>query len=120
DSTDKVNFLRRRGMTKVTSKDGTTIAYEKSGQGPAVILVDGALCYRAFGPMAPLAKRLASHFTVYMYDRRGRGESTDTKPYTLEREIEDIEALIAESGGSACVYGASSGGALGLRAAAQL
>jgi pimeloyl-ACP methyl ester carboxylesterase len=107
-------------MTKVTSKDGTTIAYEKSGQGSAVILVDGALCYRAFGPMAPLAKLLESHFTVYIYDRRGRGESSDTKPYILEREIEDIEALVAEAGGSAFVYGASSGGALALRATAQL
>jgi pimeloyl-ACP methyl ester carboxylesterase len=81
-------------MPKVTSKDSTQIAYEKTGAGPAVILVDGALCYRAFGPMQGLAKLLSPHFTVTTYDRRGRGESGDTQPYALEREIEDLEALI--------------------------
>ena len=107
-------------MPKVTSKDSTQIAYEKTGAGPAVILVDGALCYRAFGPMQGLAKLLSPHFTVTTYDRRGRGESGDTQPYALEREIEDLEALIQAAGGSAYVCGLSSGGALVLEAAAQL
>ena len=81
-------------MKKVISRDGTEIAYEKSGQGPALLLVDGALCYQSFGPMLDLAKLLASHFTVYTYDRRGRGGSGDTRPYAVDREIEDIGALI--------------------------
>ena len=107
-------------MNKVTSKDGTEIAYEKSGEGPALILVDGALCYRSFGPMQELAKLLSPHFTVYSYDRRGRGDSSNSKPYAVEREIEDIEALIEEAGESAFVFGISSGGCLALEAAAQL
>ncbi len=107
-------------MKKVTSNDGTAIAYDKRGEGPAVILVDGALCYRSFGPMPRLAELLSPHFTVYNYDRRGRGDSGDTQPYALEREIEDIDALIEESGGSAFVFGTSSGGALGLEAALKL
>ena len=107
-------------MRTVTSKDGTTIAFDQSGQGPAVILVDGALCYRTFGPMGSLAGLLAPHFTVINYDRRGRGESEDTKPYALAREVEDIEALIDEAGGSAFVFGMSSGGCLALEAAIQL
>src|ERR1044071_9013340 len=107
-------------MNKVTSKDGTAIAYDKRGKGPAVILVDGALCFRSFGPMTHLAELLAPHFTVYNYDRRGRGDSGDTQPYSLEREVEDLEALIKEAGGSAFVYGISSGGALALEAALKL
>lgn len=107
-------------MQTVTSKDGTRIAYEQSGTGSAIILVDGALCYRAFGPMRPLAKLLEPHFTVFAYDRRGRGESGDTAPYAVEREIEDLEALIQAAGGSAFVYGISSGAALALEAAAHL
>ncbi len=107
-------------MKKVTSKDGTGVAYDKRGEGPAVILVDGALCYRSFGPMPQLAELLALHFTVYNYDRRGRGDSGDTRPYALEREVEDIEALIKEVGGSAFVFGTSSGAALALEAAIQL
>ncbi len=107
-------------MRKVISKDGTTIAFDRSGTGPAVILVDGALSYRAFGPMGPLAAFLAQHFTVYTYDRRGRGESTDTQPYAVEREIEDIEALIDEAGGPVYLYGVSSGAVLALKAAAKL
>jgi pimeloyl-ACP methyl ester carboxylesterase len=107
-------------MNKVTSKDGTEIAYDKRGQGPAVILVDGALCYRSFGPMPGLAEYLSPHFTVYNYDRRGRGDSGDTQPYSLGREIEDIDALIDEAGGEAFVFGTSSGGALALEAAIQL
>ncbi|HZX59705.1 MAG TPA: alpha/beta hydrolase, partial [Mucilaginibacter sp.] len=106
-------------MATVTSKDGTLIAYEKSGNGFPVILVDGALCSRSFGPMPKLAPLMAEHFTVYTYDRRGRNESGDTKPYATEREIEDIEALINEAGGSAYVFGISSGAALSLAAAAK-
>jgi len=107
-------------MEKVTSKDGTGIAYDKRGEGSAVILIDGALCFRSFGPMPRLAELLAPRFTVYNYDHRGRGDSGDTPPYALEREIEDIEALIEEAGGSAFVFGTSSGGALGLEAALKL
>ena len=107
-------------MTKVQSADGTGIAYDQVGSGPAIILVDGAMCYRAFGPMRPLSTLLAAHFTVFAYDRRGRGESTDTQPFAVEREIEDIEALIEEAGGSAFVYGISSGAALALEAAIKL
>ena len=107
-------------MSVVRSSDGTAIAFEKTGQGPAVILVDGALCSRAFGPMRGIAALLAPEFTVYAYDRRGRNESGDTVPYSVEREVEDVEALIDEAGGSACLFGASSGGALVLEAASRL
>src|SRR5215216_1351199 len=107
-------------MNKVTSKDGTQIAYDKRGEGPAVILVDGALCHRAFGPMPRLSELLSSQFTVINYDRRGRGDSSDTQPYALEREIEDIDALIDAVGGSASLYGISSGGALAMEAAIKL
>jgi pimeloyl-ACP methyl ester carboxylesterase len=107
-------------MNKVISKDGTEIAYEKSGEGPALILVDGALCYRSFGPMRELAKLLSPNFTVYAYDRRGRGESGNSLPYALEREVEDIEGLIQEAGDSAFVYGISSGACLALEAAVKL
>lgn len=102
---------------RVTSRDGTAIAFDRLGSGPALILVDGALCSRAFGPMPKLAPLLASHFTVYIYDRRGRGESGDTAPYAREREVEDLAALIEHAGGSAFVAGLSSGGALALEAA---
>jgi pimeloyl-ACP methyl ester carboxylesterase len=104
-------------MSTVRSSDGTTIAYERSGEGPAVILVDGALCHRASGPSGPLAAALASRFTVYTYDRRGRGESGDTAPHAVEREVEDLAALIDAAGGSAHVYGISSGAVLALEAA---
>ena len=107
-------------MKKVNSKDGTEIAYDTTGQGPAVLLVDGALCYQAFGPMTELAKLLAPHFTVYTYDRRGRGGSGNTQPYALEREVEDIDALIEAAGGSAFVFGTSSGACLALEAAVKL
>ena len=107
-------------MQKVTSKDGTQIAYDQQGQGPAVILVDGALCFRSFGPMAGLAKLLESDFTVYTYDRRGRGDSSDTRPYAVEREVEDIEALIKAAGNSAYFFGLSSGACLVLEAAIRL
>jgi len=105
-------------VEKVTSKDGTVIAYERSGAGPAVILVDGALCSRAFGPTAKLAPLLAEHFTVFAYDRRGRGGSGDVQPYSKAREIEDIAALNRVAGGSASLLGLSSGAALALEAAA--
>jgi uncharacterized protein YndB with AHSA1/START domain/pimeloyl-ACP methyl ester carboxylesterase len=111
---------QRHPMNTVTSQDGTTIAFDQAGSGPALVLVDGAMCSRAFGPMAGLATQLAPHFTVYTYDRRGRGDSTDTQPYTVKREIEDIKALINEAGGTALVYGISSGAALALEAALQL
>jgi len=107
-------------MKQVTSKDGTTIVFDQSGKGPAVVLVDGALCYRSFGPMESLAGLLAPHFTVINYDRRGRGESGDTKPYALAREVEDIEALINEAGGSVFLFGTSSGACLALEAALKL
>jgi pimeloyl-ACP methyl ester carboxylesterase len=102
----------------VISKDGTRIAYDKTGTGPALILIGGALSDRKGG--AELAKLLAPHFTVYTYDRRGRGDSTDTPPYSIKREIEDLEALIDAAGGSARVYGKSSGAALSLHASAAL
>src|SRR5258707_15009280 len=96
----------------VTSKDGTKIAYDKIGHGPAVIVVAVALCSRSFWSGPEFAKLLARSFTVYNYDRRGRGERADTKPYALEREIEDIEALIDEAGGAAFLYDHFSGAAL--------
>jgi len=106
-------------MSHIRSTDGTMIAYEPSGNGPALILVDGALCSRAFGPSPKLAPLLARHFTVYAYDRRGRGESSDTRPYSPAREVEDIAALVEAAGGSASLLGLSSGGALALEAAAS-
>ncbi len=107
-------------MPTVTSKDGTTIACERTGSGPAVILVDGAMGYRAFGWSPRLAALLAPACAVYIYDRRGRGGSGDTQPYSVDREIDDIDALIDAAGGSASLYGISSGGALALEAAAAL
>lgn len=107
-------------MPYVTSYDGTTIAYEHKGAGPPLVIVDGALCARVFGPSAAQAARLADYFTVYIYDRRGRGESTDNQPYAVEREIEDLAAVIRAAGGSAFVYGISVGAVLALRAAAAL
>lgn len=105
-------------MPHVTSSDGTTIAYESTGEGPALVLVDGAMCHRAAGPMRPLAALLRDRFTVYAYDRRGRGDSSDTAPYAVAREVEDLRALIERAGGEAYVYAISSGAALALAAAA--
>jgi pimeloyl-ACP methyl ester carboxylesterase len=102
-----------------TSTDGTTIAYEKSGSGPALVLVDGALCYREFGGSRDLAKALQDSYTVYIYDRRGRGESGDTKPYAAEREVEDLAAVTTATGEVPFVMGQSSGAALALLAAAS-
>jgi pimeloyl-ACP methyl ester carboxylesterase len=104
-------------MQTVTSADGTRIAYDRYGSGPPVILVAGALGYRKFNKMEELAKLLSERFTVINYDRRGRGDSTEAGPFALEREIEDIAALIEAEGGSASLWGWSSGGALALRAA---
>src|SRR5919198_1265879 len=103
-------------MQTVTSKDGTVIAFDRLGDGPPVILVCGGSVDRMAN--APLAALLAEHFTVFNYDRRGRGDSGDTAPYAIEREIEDIDAVIGAAGGSACLYGSSSGAALALKAAA--
>src|SRR5260370_32037121 len=105
-------------MQRVISKDGTTIGYDKTGQGPAVILVAGAFSYRKYPGSVQLADLLAKHFTVFNYDRRGRGDSGDTKPYAVDREIEDVQALIDVAGGSAYVWGLSSGASLALKAAA--
>jgi pimeloyl-ACP methyl ester carboxylesterase len=109
---------QEENMQTVKSKDGTTIAYEKSGNGPAVISVVGALASRS--DHRELAKLLSTDFTVYNYDRRGRGDSGDNKSYSVTREVEDIEALVDEAGGSAYVYGISSGACLALEAAAAL
>src|SRR5260221_14446683 len=103
-------------MRFVTSKDGTRISFDQSGKCPAIILVVGAFNDRFTG--APLGHLLEPHFTVFNYDRRGRGNSGDTAPYAVEREIEDLEALITEAGGSADMFGYSSGAALALKAAA--
>jgi len=104
-------------MTSVRSKDGTTIAFERTGSGPPLILVDGALCWRESGPARKVAAALADRFTVITYDRRGRGESGDTPPYSVQREVEDIEGLLAEAGGRAHACGFSSGGVLAMEAA---
>src|SRR5260370_16730887 len=115
--------LSTRGdtMRTVQSADGTTSALDQLGKGPALILVGGAFEQRAMdSETAQLAPLLAQHFTVFHYDRRGRGESTDTLPYAVEREIEDIEALINEAGGSAFVFGISSGAALAMEAPIHL
>jgi pimeloyl-ACP methyl ester carboxylesterase len=97
--------------SSIVSRDGTRIAFERIGAGPALILVDGALCSRRFGPMPKLAPLLAQKFSVYIYDRRGRGESGDVKPYSPEREVEDLGALLKQAGGTAFVAGLSSGAA---------
>lgn len=110
-------------MNNVISKDGTSIAYDQTGQGPALVLVGGMFEQRAFdSETAKLAAfpLLNEHFTVYHYDRRGRGDSTDTLPFAVEREIEDVEAIIDAAGGSAFVAGISSGAALAFEAALAL
>lgn len=101
----------------VTSADGTKIAYERTGDGPPLIIVDGALCYRDSGPGRPMAAELAGDFTVFVYDRRGRGESGESAEIAMEREVEDLEALAKEAGGSPVMYGSSSGAMLALEAA---
>jgi pimeloyl-ACP methyl ester carboxylesterase len=88
----------RAHVAYVASADGTRIANERGGEGAPLILVDGALCHRRFGPMSKLAPLLAQRFTVIVYDRRGRGESGDTAPYAVEREVEDLAALVKVAG----------------------
>jgi pimeloyl-ACP methyl ester carboxylesterase len=104
-------------MPAVTSRDGTTIAYDKQGTGPALVVVDGALTVRKSDNKARLVELLAPRLTVLTYDRRGRGDSGDTSPYSVAREIEDMAAVIDAAGGSAALYGHSSGGCLALEAA---
>lgn len=104
-------------MSQVTSKDGTAIAYDRLGQGPALVIVGGVLGDRS--QQAGLARLLAEHFTVYNLDRRGHGESGFTAPYAVEREVEDLDALITAAGGSAFVYGTSGCAILSLEAAAR-
>jgi pimeloyl-ACP methyl ester carboxylesterase len=104
-------------MQTVTSPDGVTIAYERSGSGPALVIVNGALSTRETG--APLAPLLAGDFTLYRYDRRGRGDSSDSGASKPEREIEDLAAIVAETGEAPFVFGQSSGAALSLEAAAS-
>jgi pimeloyl-ACP methyl ester carboxylesterase len=104
-------------MNKVISTDGTPIAFDRLGEGPAVILIGGGPTDRSVN--TPLAELLAGDFTVFNYDRRGRGESGDTAPYAVDREYQDIQALIAAAGGSASVFGTSGGGIIGLEAAAR-
>jgi pimeloyl-ACP methyl ester carboxylesterase len=106
-------------MSTVKSADGTTIAFDAVGEGQPLIMIDGATAHRATNPSnAEVAKLLSDEFRVYVYDRRGRGESSDTKPYAIQREIEDLAALIEDAGQPAIVFGWSSGSLLALDAAA--
>jgi pimeloyl-ACP methyl ester carboxylesterase len=104
-------------MLTVQSADGTTIAYDREGSGPAIVVVGGAMSNRT--AVSPMAHLLAPNFTVYAYDRRGRGDSGDTPPYAVAREVEDLAAVIDAAGGSAMVYGHSSGAVLSLLATAR-
>lgn len=101
----------------LTSNDGTAIAYEQVGAGPALVMVDPASGFHGFRPTAPLIPLLAERFTVFTYDRRGRGNSGDTLPYAVEREVEDLRAVVGAAGGEAYVFGFSSGAALAMHAA---
>lgn len=107
-------------MPTALSRDGTTIAYDVTGSGPALVYVTGATCHRRYFPILDDVKAFSQEFTVYCYDRRGRGESDDTLPYAVEREVEDLEAILVAAGGRASVYGHSSGAVLGLEAALAL
>jgi pimeloyl-ACP methyl ester carboxylesterase len=104
-------------VEKTESRDGTQIAFDSIGQGPPVIIVGGAFSWRRWKGFVELADLLSARFTVLNYDRRGRGDSGDTQPYALERELEDLQAMIGVAGGSASVWGMSSGGILALEAA---
>jgi pimeloyl-ACP methyl ester carboxylesterase len=106
-------------MNSTISNDGTRIVYDVYGDGPVVIIVNGTMGSRGFGP-SPVAQLLASNFTVYDYDRRGRGDSGDNQPYAPQKEIEDLQALIQTAGGSAYVCGLSAGAALAMEAAIEL
>lgn len=99
-------------METVISTDGTRIAYDKTGHGPALILVDGAFCYRENGTTPRLVPLLSDHFTVFSYDRRGRGESTNTRPYSIDQETEDLKALAEATNETPYILGISSGAAL--------
>ncbi|QFZ19297.1 alpha/beta fold hydrolase [Saccharothrix syringae] len=105
-------------MGSTVSRDGTRIGFSRVGTGPAVVLVDGACCFRASGPMGALAEALSGSFTVSTYDRRGRGDSGDTAPYAVGREVEDLAAVVEAAGGAAFAHGFSSGAVLALHAAA--
>ncbi|GAA0440272.1 MAG: alpha/beta fold hydrolase [Bacillota bacterium] len=107
-------------MKTTRSKDGTMLAYDTYGKGPALIFITGATCFRSFAPVLHDAKVFAEEFTVYNYDRRGRGNSGNTMPYAMERELEDIEAMIDVAGGRANIYGHSSGAILALEATIRL
>jgi pimeloyl-ACP methyl ester carboxylesterase len=107
-------------MKTTQSKDGTTLVYDVYGSGPALIFITGATCFRSFEPVLHDAQVLSEQFAVYNYDRRGRGDSGNTIPYAIEREIEDIEAMIDAAGGTAHLYGHSSGEILALNATMQL
>lgn len=107
-------------MKTTRSKDGTVLAYDTLGSGPALIFITGASCFRKFKPVMQDAKVFADVFTVYNYDRRGRGDSSNMLPWALEREVEDIEAMIDAAGGSAYLYGHSSGAVLALEASLRL
>jgi pimeloyl-ACP methyl ester carboxylesterase len=107
--------MRRMSMLKVGSQDGTTIAYTKAGSGPPIVLLNGG--FRDHTIFDPLVPELALHCTTYVYDRRGRGESGDSSGYAVEREIEDLQAVIGEAGGQAVVFGGSSGANLAIEAA---
>lgn len=115
---DEVETTLSRVRGRVASRDGTTIAYERygNGDGPAVVLVSGSLCTAA--SEGPLARLLARRFPVVTYDRRGRGGSGDTGPYAVEREIEDLAAVVGEAGSGAALHGVGTGGALALAAVA--
>lgn len=112
--------MGKKSMKYVTSKDGTKIAYEISGSGPVLINITGASVFRNFSPVLQAVKTFSQNFTIYNYDRRGRGNSSDTKPYSTEKEVDDIEALIDAAGGKANLYGHSSGAVLALETALKL
>jgi pimeloyl-ACP methyl ester carboxylesterase len=117
-SNRRMSSRTRPATQYAVSSDGTRIAYEVHGAGPALVIVDGALCQRAMGPSRPLAARLAAQFSVHVYDRRGRGQSEPGHAaYHPDREVEDLAAVISAAGGHAHVFGASSGAALALLAA---
>lgn len=107
-------------MRIATSKDGTDLAYDVSGDGPALVYITGATCFRRFRPIVADVELFATEFTVYSYDRRGRGDSGDVQPYAIEREVDDIESIVDAAGGHAILYGHSSGAALALEAAARM
>ncbi|HXH81093.1 alpha/beta hydrolase [Nocardioides sp.] len=107
-------------LRTTTSRDGTRLAYDVHGSGPALVYVTGATCFRRFWPIVQDSKAFAKAFTVYTYDRRGRGDSDDGLPWSVEREVDDIEAVIDAAGGTASVYGHSSGAVLALEASLRL